>query len=1367
MPERNQVLVLCLVYIIMSFLIFIKNWYSKPFFQRNTVTQNISIDMIKLFPLLLIGIFYVFLLLNLYPRMTFFPGGDIIRHFSKVCLISVAPQFYKSSYPWFHLQLAAVWITSQTSMEVFQTFLAFLGPMVILAFYVMAKEYCNNIDKRMPIIATVFWSLFTGFGWLYLLQKNLNSLNGLPSLYLVLEANEKSYWDLRYGQCTWISLWFRPINIAFTLLFVLIYLLKRRDFSRFLFILVCSFLVASLFLIHASQLILFLAFLVSLVFFGYKDDLRLGDALLSTFLGNIVAFIIAILLQLIAGIKFECPSFLTPLLIIVTLSAYLYEKRGWHFSSKRNIRQVMLAIISAFLIIYAYGIFTWLHVAEKFAISSVIEAFFVPWFFYPVLLGITGLLSLISLSIIVIEHPRHNSIYPFVYLFIVMFIIGRIASIVNIYFSYSTLWERRVIPVMFSAASILASLAFVKLTKLLVVSASEVKKFFIILFICMTFLSGTTSTFIFAEFRLNENAVREVIGAEELDAVSYLSSILEKKPGSLIYTVTERSKVESEFAPTPLVVGKARKFAWSSQYPELFMWMTNDPNYPPPYVYLHNRDKQFLQEILEFRKGYFYQHLFPYIPLVYNNSKVSIYSLPQFIPPMLHSDTVLVIPSDESSDSYLFVYDILSLGKYNYTVMFDWDDNIFHKNILILPRDISNSNLLLRYLSWVQKGNELLVFNTDGFGLIADMFFIGTNALLSVNTNKCGEAFLYSLANLSFPLTNIEVPKINNGIYFILENGKEENKPSVIIDDDQCTFWTPLADRKGEINVPTISDDRERKKGKNSLRIEVGKGTYGRWKIRHEFKEDQDWSNEDFICIYWYGNGTGCEIRFVVWGSVDHDNRKWNAYVFRDDFSGWKKIILPIKSAVSVGAGGSADLKHVWRIQIDGQTSGTWRLDRVTIDTGRWISVDALLPYFVANFDILSWDGTKYQKFWDKEKQICDNTKLYFLEGWNAYYIYKNDSCFLISSMVDEKELRVHVNFSFKLPPLSRIKLKLNITSEKEDIAVSSILGVEKINFPSPVKSYDLFTKNNTSVLGWYSADSKKIPYAIQMMEGDGKIIYINVYPIIKTLYNERKNRDIFYLIMGRLLDVINIKLPKCKTFIPLPYNMFVFKQALINGSIIAHSPSVFIHSENTLFAEIETNGSRKQFHNISSIYIKDFNILEISSQNIGISSGKGFYTSLFSRDSKISLNGENINLLIKLENKTEIKINSLSEAKILLKENQSYMTFLYEPYLVLSGEILFEEAYTFHYSFMNPRIRSSGQTLKIIGKVNIEILLSDSYTIVKEFSYNGDFERIPPNLQWDELNSFIKNIPTLLLLIILSIAFSPFFAFTWRRINE
>jgi len=146
-------------------------------------------------------------------------------------------------------------------------------------------------------------------------------------------------------------------------------------------------------------------------------------------------------------------------------------------------------------------------------------------------------------------------------------------------------------------------------------------------------------------------------------------------------------------------------------------------------------------------------------------------------------------------------------------------------------------------------------------------------------------------------------------------------EPIEIADDDQAAFW----ERKGPAQLSNEED--EMVNGADGLKITVESGKTERWHLEHNYTTLQDWSGMDFISLYWYGGNTGAKFRFIVLNS--YEPLDYFHYYFRDDFSGWRRIIMPLSDFLTMG---KPNLDNITFLQIsvmEENISGTWYLDRV------------------------------------------------------------------------------------------------------------------------------------------------------------------------------------------------------------------------------------------------------------------------------------------------------------------------------------------------------------------------------------------------------------------------------------------------------
>jgi len=235
---------------------------------------------------------------------------------------------------------------------------------------------------------------------------------------------------------------------------------------------------------------------------------------------------------------------------------------------------------------------------------------------------------------------------------------------------------------------------------------------------------------------------------------------------------------------------------------------------------------------------------------------------------------------------------------------------------------------------------------------------------------------------------------------FFLDNDQEEEDVTEIYDDDE-SFWGDLETGSGSYGITTSEETTEVEKGSSSLKMEVGSGSYSSVGITHGYGSGQDWSDKDFFCLYVYGANTG-ETLWVQIQCPDYSNRlTWSR---TDNFSGWKRLILPLNNAeYPAGSPDLSDVNSILIYYIPSQTFTSY-LDRTVVDVGQWVDLDAYVPDDLQDGDggttyavkVYAWDGAAYQPFmfWDaqtndpNEGSIQDYSKLEFLDGTTADLIY-------------------------------------------------------------------------------------------------------------------------------------------------------------------------------------------------------------------------------------------------------------------------------------------------------------------------------------------------------------------------------------------
>lgn len=856
LSERQRALIVCLIFIIISTFPLIRRYSAKDKGEQQKfvgITKSPSIKLTEVLLLIAITLFFFFSISTLYPTLAF-QNTDTTRHFSESRVISQTPLLYSSSVPFFHVQESTMYILSEESPVFFESLLAYMSILVIFSFYIMTSAYFRKQDSRLPILSTVFFGIFAGFGWVTFLVNKLVESGYTAQFDLLWAAFVRSFFDV--GEAVGY-LWFeyRPITVGFTCFFIIVYLLKRNDLPRRAFIPIFSFIVVTMGLNHISELVLFIIFFSLFTFFFPKIQLRSKDTFLSIIVGCVI--IIVLYPFFISSVLSYIYVYMLALLAISLFSFILMRFDIWKldftFTRYRKIFNMLLLLLAVF---YVSELLTYFVFAEDFTYSLVYESGFVPLMLYPVLLGVIVLLALKGLGSIK-GNSMSEGVKLFLFLSVILFIVGNIVSIINVNYVMTGYFERRFLPLIFSAFCVLASLGFVNIVRNL-----QKRTFHSIILIGLVVVSGFTSTMLTLELKIEQPKIMPdlYLTEERYETIAAISQAVSKDPTAIIYGFTLNSVRDAEFMGLPLANRYLRVPIWSSTQPEASLTLLYTPQYSPPYLYIPERDINTLPN------GYLTEHLVRFIPVVYQDLNANVFRTLNATYPILNSNTILTT-SYQAQGNEFFVYDILSLSNCNYTTMIDSDANALSCTTIVIPSDdLSGKSIvsqeLINYLTDQTKEvpEQVIILNTNGYGLFADMF--------------------YKRENTEVPL----------GVTL------NENGFQIISEDNQTSFWTSrgidVIGLRGNSGAPILSDDSKTKlTGSNALKITVETGTYDSWELFHVYDSPQNWSTYDFFTFYM--NGVGDDTYYVFYFIATNGVRY--RYEWQDSWIGWKKVMLPLK----------------------------------------------------------------------------------------------------------------------------------------------------------------------------------------------------------------------------------------------------------------------------------------------------------------------------------------------------------------------------------------------------------------------------------------------------------------------------------------
>ncbi len=699
-------------------------------------------------PLLWVFLFFVLTISTLYPQTVYLPAEDIVRHFSSMRSILILTG-YQSYYPWFHLSWAATYELSTPSMEAFQTGLAYLSIMAVFSFFIMAKGYLSNHDRRIPILSTIFFSVFSGFGWLHFMREKFITPD--PSMHLdtLKVAYDVSWCDISRGPGPWIWLWFRPLTVGITGLFVLLYLLKRTDIGKKSFFVLSYFTAVSLGMLHFSELVFYtiLLFILS-VFHTPTAQIRLRDSLSALLLALVTIPSLSVLYNLV-GVGIKISSVETILLIILSaLSVVAFEiKKHRSISTlhalKTNTTKYVRYAILCLCALWTALLLHWFANAKSFHVWMVSSLNAVPWMLYPVLFGICGLLTFPAISYIIKRYSDQvlrEAAMTFALSFIMGIILGRLLTCINLHWFYSTYSERRIIPLTFSASAILASISVQYIIKRI-----QSKHVLSALLLSLLVVGGFTSTGLSIEYWVLHTQENMLSPAERTD-VALLNNL---DPMHYLLPFSQHELKVAEFAPFAWRIGHFREHIWTAKSPELVLNALFSTGHPAV-IYTTEDDHTKLLEP-PYVEGYIMRHLLNVLPSVsHDSTQAPIYQMKAIAPPTENSRVVLVMPENYSAQNSRYAYDIMSSAGYNYTVAYIFDVRTLAKaEVVVAPSEILASEILNQMNDLQLNFGKMIILNLDGYyGEFAETeypnydSYARTFSLSGVSQNKVNLTYL-------------------------------------------------------------------------------------------------------------------------------------------------------------------------------------------------------------------------------------------------------------------------------------------------------------------------------------------------------------------------------------------------------------------------------------------------------------------------------------------------------------------------------------------------------------------------------------------------------------------------------------------------
>lgn len=705
--------------------------------------------------LILLSIITLFttIYIRLYPKISYLLGLDIVRNFIFTLAFTKDPlgSFYdlNAMYPMFQIYLTSIIYAVKPSLETFEIFTVFLNILAILTFYAMATLYLKQYGEHVPAIATLIWSTFSGLGWVDYLKRMLTN-QGASTLELIVQANAFSYGDI-----VWRRLFFYlPMEASLTLSFAVLYFIKRSDIPGVKYVVITSLLLVPMPLLHSYATYFMLT---TLFCFTLICSNNLGNQLWSTGLSLVITSLVYPILTWVLKLKG-----LNITMSIVLFTGYLFlglfiickvYYKNWLSSRGRKQQKnifntnYLLFGIAAFILFYFSSLLVWFCANVSFSFNALNLFGYVPWFLYPVKLGMIGLLAIVSIIVIIKNSDsacHQKEFFAFLALFLLLLVLTRAIAMIQMQYAFEftfnpNSWlseairkiflsfrEERMFEIFKIPLAIIASIVFEQHIIYKLRKTPATKYFIASGIVSVILLSGMASTLLGFTYYY-ELIKTNPMTSTELGTLRRLQNNI-YTTGKAIIIAPQTPSSYLDFTGAVAIVTESQA-AWQSKSPEFPLYVTRFSKTTPTYIYLHKvRDMNKLSEY----SGSYMAHLSRIAEKTLENEEVVIKFINGWSPPSPESSTALIIPYNAETMSLFEPYQDEYLRS-NTTLALFFQDNLKFMNIYQSPVNIYYYNIEIK--------NNFAVFN----GINSYIRVNGTN----MNFNKIMVEFVFDPQNLS------------------------------------------------------------------------------------------------------------------------------------------------------------------------------------------------------------------------------------------------------------------------------------------------------------------------------------------------------------------------------------------------------------------------------------------------------------------------------------------------------------------------------------------------------------------------------------------------------------------------------------------
>jgi hypothetical protein len=700
-PFLPWILVANTLIIILSIIKMVRNRNCYLFGHASIILENEHILMFFLSLFQLSLLVSVFLLSGLTV-----PNGDMWDHASMATKIekSELTRFGLLTYPpFFPLHLFSVSQLSGLPSINISNMLGLFNILIVLAFYDLVFTLTKN--KSLAFLSTFIFTTFGSFTFLIqaILGKMSVDAQNISQYFLQISGKTMTINSI-YTVSNICA--YAPASLHFLSVLVLTSLIIKKDKKQISYIVEAIFIL-NLFLLHVAEVVYVLIFLFVALVLGFSDIRDSLSLTLGVWFGIMIMssfpFVQADILKYI-GMLYVAMSAFTILYRKILRKISILSKKIISIFLSRFMRATL-----AFILLSSYGILLliWkmLYIDRDWYISGLLGYLgAAPTYFMPIAFGLPLFISMLYLSKCLSSRKQSlknkGKILAFLGVtFTIAYLFGKAITFLNL-FGYVVYRELRVLSIfggiVFPTISGLALYEMCEHFKTLKINQKNI----VAVGLGLLILLNSGSTFISATFWSNKGMEAYPISPSELQALEFLKQKINASNVVLTYRDARSTKVGLTGATT-IDRYYVPFSSLSSSIPKFYLQVVD-------YIYLTKQDYDAIQ-----RSDAYMKSVLNTIPIVFNNTEVLIFEVPQNVKRYSESPSVPIVINTDLKETLPKIALLDSLGL-SYNIYDEWDIGCFTNNkTVILIDDVKNSSKAEKYVDWVRGGGQLIILGTD------------------------------------------------------------------------------------------------------------------------------------------------------------------------------------------------------------------------------------------------------------------------------------------------------------------------------------------------------------------------------------------------------------------------------------------------------------------------------------------------------------------------------------------------------------------------------------------------------------------------------------------------------------------------------